>query len=89
RIINDASHAQFVEWSTSGESFFITDVPAFENILPNHYKHRQFSSFVRQINMYGFTKINRGMKEDKRVFEFAHPAFLRGRIDLLPLIRRK
>lgn len=43
------------------------------------------SSFVRQLNMYGFHK----MRGDKGSYEFYHEKFQRGRKDLLGEIRRK
>jgi hypothetical protein len=53
-----------------------------------------FSSFVRQLNMYGFHKVNktpRGQRgaQDNQAWEFNHPLFQRGRPDLLDKIRRK
>ncbi|KAJ3502576.1 hypothetical protein NMY22_g18540 [Coprinellus aureogranulatus] len=54
----------------------------------------QFSSFVRQLNMYGFHKINRTPRAqrtstDAQTWEFSHHKFLRGRPDLLDEIKRK
>ena len=54
----------------------------------------QFSSFVRQLNMYGFHKINRTPRaqrttSDAQTWEFSHHKFLRGRPDLLDEIKRK
>ncbi|KAF7317878.1 HSF-DOMAIN domain-containing protein [Mycena kentingensis (nom. inval.)] len=55
---------------------------------------QKFSSFVRQLNMYGFHKINRTPRaqrttSDAQTWEFSHHKFLRGRADLLDEIKRK
>ncbi|KAI9179916.1 hypothetical protein H9P43_005248 [Blastocladiella emersonii ATCC 22665] len=100
KLVNDPTTDALIRWTANGESFVVTDVPEFEKVLPRYYKHRQFSSFVRQLNMYGFHKTNRAVRGNARnaageqqpaqqEFEFAHASFLRGRPDLLETIRRK
>ncbi len=45
-------------WSAQGDSFVIKDVNAFaEQMIPVYYKHKNFTSFVRQLNFYGFRKV--------------------------------
>lgn len=46
-----------ISWTSSGDSFNIKNISKFtDEILPQYFKHRNFSSFIRQLNMYGFRK---------------------------------
>lgn len=41
-----------VKWSESGNSFFIYDANALsKELLPQYFKHNNYSSFIRQLNM--------------------------------------
>mmetsp|Transcript_22545 Transcript_22545/g.40613 ORF Transcript_22545/g.40613 Transcript_22545/m.40613 type:complete len:270 (-) Transcript_22545:3982-4791(-) len=75
-----------VRWSDDGESFSIINTNDFcEQILPQYFKHSNFASFVRQLNMYDFHKI----KVEGADHAFKHHLFKRDAVDLLVLIRRK
>lgn len=54
----DRSHMDVLAWTSSGDSFAIKNISKFtDEILPIYFKHRNFASFIRQLNMYGFRKI--------------------------------
>ncbi|KAL1707151.1 HSF-type DNA-binding-domain-containing protein [Schizophyllum commune] len=97
-MVNDPKNEALIRWSDSGDSFFVLDHERFaREVLGRWFKHQNFSSFVRQLNMYGFHKVQhlqqgtlRSSETDGNEFwNFAHPNFLRGRSDLLALIQRK
>ncbi|KAL1917624.1 uncharacterized protein VTP21DRAFT_4017 [Calcarisporiella thermophila] len=94
-MVNDENFQHLISWSYSGSSFIVCNVQEFSrSVLPVHFKHNNFSSFVRQLNMYGFYKVNKSPRghrslSDNQIWEFSHQNFLRDCPDLLPSIRRK
>jgi osomolarity two-component system response regulator SKN7 len=81
-----------VAWSESGTSFVIVDISEFtKNLLPGHFKHGNFASFVRQLNKYDFHKVKSddSKKYGAQAWEFSHSHFIRGQPELLSQIKRK
>jgi len=52
-MVEDSSTDSIVSWSGARNSFIVWDPNKFSNILlPRHFKHSNFSSFIRQLNTY-------------------------------------
>ena len=86
----------WVHWSDNGTSFIIPNSQALaQQILGRHFKHNNFPSFVRQLNMYGFHKVphlNHGVLHNDglpEVWEFVNPNFRRDAPDEMKRIIRK
>ena len=84
KILSNSDFSSIITWIEDGSSFEIKDVESLTTlVLPLYFRHHNLASFIRQLNMYGFTKV----KEDS--FRYAHPLFLRENISLLKDIYRK
>ena len=84
KMLNVASFSSIISWTEDGSGFIIKDQHCFTNkILPQYFKHKNFSSFVRQLNMYDFHKLR------ENALEFFHPLFQRGDSSNLTQIHRK
>lgn len=96
KMLEDSTYKEIVRWTDGGESFVVLENEKFtKTVLPKHFKHSNFASFVRQLNKYDFHKVRLNSDENApspygpNAWEFKHPEFQEHKKDLLDNIKRK
>ncbi|KAJ5765207.1 Heat shock factor (HSF)-type DNA-binding [Penicillium odoratum] len=96
-FLDESKNTELIRWSDDGNSFIVLDEDEFaRTLIPELFKHNNYASFVRQLNMYGFHKkvglsdnsMRASERKNKSPSEYANPYFKRGHPDLLWLIQK-
>ncbi|KAF8395816.1 hypothetical protein HHK36_019770 [Tetracentron sinense] len=83
-LIEDPTTDDTISWNADGTAFVVWQPAEFSrDLLPTLFKHSNFSSFVRQLNTYGFRKVITSR------WEFYNSMFRKGERELLCEIRRR
>lgn len=96
-FLDESKNTELIRWSDDGNSFIVLDEDEFaRRLIPELFKHNNYASFVRQLNMYGFHKkvglsdnsMRASERKNKSPSEYSNPYFKRGHPELLWLISK-
>ncbi|KAJ5964512.1 Heat shock factor (HSF)-type DNA-binding [Penicillium vulpinum] len=93
-MLEDPGIQHLISWSGTNDSFVMSPTSEFSKVLASYFKHTNISSFVRQLNMYGFHKVSDVFhtgSPDSALWEFKHGNgnFKRGDLAGLREIKRR
>ena len=92
-LLAEPRYFEAIHWTSDGRAVIITSIDTFRRLVldtdEEMFKTRNFTSFVRQLNLYGFRKIPSNGKSDPMVnMQFEHTHFRRDRPDLMHMVHR-
>jgi hypothetical protein len=80
-MLEDPDYGHAISWNSEIRGFTVHDIDDLEDLLPNHFRSRQFSSFQRQLNYFSFRKVGKQ--------GYVHPQFFRTHPEEVKDMRRK
>lgn len=76
QILTKTKYSSAIHWSDDGKAIIISNINDFtNNVIPKYFKHCNYESFVRQLNMYNFHKLRSKRNQSEHVFQ--HELFTR------------
>ena len=96
-FLDESRNTDLIRWTSSGNSFVVLDEDEFaKTLIPELFKHNNYASFVRQLNMYGFHKkvglsdnsMRASERKNKSPSEYYNPYFKQHKPNLLWLIQK-
>ena len=93
-MLDDAESGGFahiVSWQLDGYGFKVIDKQQFvEHILPKYFNQNSYKSFLRQVNLYGFSRISKSQAKGGHAGGcYFHKHFIRGQKQLCSHISRQ
>jgi hypothetical protein len=84
--VESRGNGHIISFTPNGNAFKIHNPDAFmKDVAPHYFHQTHFTSFVRQLNLYGFDRVSHGHERGA----FIHPNFLRGHELLASEIQRQ
>ncbi len=78
-LLEENEYADIISWQPHGRCFLLHDPKQFlEVVMPRSFKQTKLTSFQRQLNLYGFSRLTSGPDKGG----YYHELFLRGKRQL-------
>ena len=78
---------EYIQWNEEGDKIRIVNKPKFiKHTLPNLSRTKEYSAFIRQLNIYGFVKTKNEKSED--IEEYYNSFFKKNEPHLMNYIKR-
>lgn len=94
-LLSDERFRRAIKWCENGCAIVISDGETFKKLVLDRseemkmFKTRNFTSFVRQLNLYGFKKVPvNGKGDPSKNMKFEHQNFRRENPELMHLVHR-
>ncbi|CAD8071749.1 unnamed protein product [Paramecium sonneborni] len=85
QMLEEPQNGNIVSWTAQGTAFIVYNQQLMEKqVLQNFFKHSNYSSFVRQLNLYNFKKVR---SKEGQIFK--HKCFRKGMKSMLQFIKRR
>ncbi|CAD8170884.1 unnamed protein product [Paramecium octaurelia] len=85
-MLNQNKNRDIIRWDENGVKIQILDRELLQEIvLPQHFKHANYASFLRQLNLYGFIS----SKDEQGAITYYHPSFARQQVIMRNIIKKK
>jgi hypothetical protein len=85
-VLDRPDLSEVIDWMPHGRAFLVHRPKLFaSDVLPRFFRQTKFLSFTRQLNLWGFKRITRGMDAGA----YYHELFLRGRPYMAMRMRRQ
>ncbi|CAK94280.1 unnamed protein product (macronuclear) [Paramecium tetraurelia] len=85
-ILENDSLSHLISWNSEGTAFIVYNPNELSSqVLANYFKHKNYPSFLRQLNMYNFKKT----RNQYGFSEFRHKWFRKGQQNMIQYIRRR
>ena len=73
-FLEEERYRNIISWSDDGKHFTVHDVNRFTtDVMPEHFSHTNFSSFVRQLNSYVSPRANPPRPPPGKTADFSSP----------------